>query len=123
MEQVNTRYKMNEIVNMFLSAGDKFMSEMHFRQPGFSFSSCGSFLQNKERMPKFEETGDSLYIYKNELDKTCFQHGMTYGDFKGLARRIASDKIFRDKAFNIAKKSKIWWIWKRFCFNPIRIIR
>ena len=113
---------MNKIVNMFLSSGDKTMSEMHFRQSGFSFSSCGSFTQNEERMPKFEETGDSLYIYKNVLDKTCFQHGMTYGDFKGLARRIASDKIFCDKAFNIAKKSKIWWIWKRFCFNCIRII-
>ena len=48
----------------------------------------------------------SNYIYKNELDKACFQHDMAYGDFKDLARRITSDKILRDKVFNIAKSPK-----------------
>ena len=56
-----------------------------------------------ERIQKFKETGDSQYIYKNELDKACFQHDMDYGDSKDLTRRTGSDKIFRDKAFNIAK--------------------
>ena len=45
-------------------------------------------------------------MYKNELDKACFQHDMTYGDFKELARRAASDKVLKDKAFNIAENSK-----------------
>ena len=51
-------------------------------------------------------TGDSKYIYRNELDKACFQHDLTYGDFKALARKTASDKVLRDKAFNIAKNPK-----------------
>ena len=51
-------------------------------------------------------TGDSRYIYRNELDKACFKHRLTYGDFKALARKTASDKVLRDKAFNIAKNPK-----------------
>ena len=94
---------MNEIVNKFLSAGDKFMPEMHLKQLGFTYSACGSFTKNKERIQKFKETGDTRYIYKNELDKTCFQHDMAYGEFKDLARRTASGKGLRDKAFTIAK--------------------
>ena len=60
----------------------------------------------KERIQKFKETGDTSYIYKNELDKACFQHDMSYGDFKDLARRTGSGKALRDKAFNIAKNPK-----------------
>ena len=63
---------MNEIVNNFLLAGDKFMTEMHLRQPGFTYSACGLFTNKKERIQKFEETGDSKYIYQDELDKACF---------------------------------------------------
>ena len=97
---------MNEIVNKFLLAGDKFMPEMHLKQPGFTYSACGPLTKNKERIQKFKETGDTNYIYKNELDKTCLQHDMAYGDFKDLARRTTSDKVLRDKAFNIAKNPK-----------------
>ena len=97
---------MNEIVNKFLLAGDKFMPEMHLKQPGFTYSACGPFTKNKKRIRKFKETGDTNYICKNELDKACFQHDMAYEDFKDLARRAASDKVLRDKAFNIAKDSK-----------------
>ena len=82
------------------------MSEMHLKQPGFTYSACGPFTKNKKRIQKFKETGDTSYIYKNELDKACFQHDMAYGDFKDLARRTASDKILRDKAINIAKNLK-----------------
>ena len=67
---------MNEIVNKSLSVGDKFMSEMNLRQPGFTYSACGQYTKNKERMQKFKETGDSRYIYRNELDNACFQHAM-----------------------------------------------
>ena len=82
------------------------MPEMHLRQPGFTYSACGPFTKNKDRIQKSKETGDTSYIYKNELDKTCFQHDMAYGDFKDLKRRTASDKFFKDKAFNIAKNPK-----------------
>ena len=87
-------------------AGDKFIPEMHLRQPGFTYSACGQFTKNKERIQKFNQTGDSKYIYKNELDKACFQHDMAYGDFKHLKKRTAADKVLRDKAFNIAKNLK-----------------
>ena len=62
--------------------------------------------KNKERIQNFKETGYSSYIYRNELDEACFQHDMAYGDFKDLARRTVSDKVLRDKAFNIAKNPK-----------------
>ena len=79
---------------------------MLLRQLGFTYNACGPFTKNKERIQKFRETGDSQYIYQNELDKACFQHDMAYGDFKDLTKRITFDKILRDKAFNIAKNPK-----------------
>ena len=97
---------MNEIVNKFLLTGDRFMPEMYLKQSGFTYSACGPFTKNKERIENFQETGDTSYIYKNELDKACFQHDMAYGDFKDLKRRTFSDKVLRDKAFNIAKNPK-----------------
>ena len=69
---------MNEMVNKFLLAADKVMPEMHLRQSGFTYSACGPFKKNKERIPKFKETRDSQYIYPNQLDKACFQHDMAY---------------------------------------------
>ena len=97
---------MNEIVNEFLLAGEKFMSEMHWKQPGFTYSAYGPFTKNKEKVQKFKDTGDTSYIYKNELDKVCFQHDMAYGEFKYLKRRTYSDNVLRDQAFNIAKNPK-----------------
>ena len=72
---------MNEIVNKFLLEGDKSVPDMHLRQPGFTYSACGPFTKNKKQIKKFKETGDSRYIYQNELDKACFQHDVAYGDF------------------------------------------
>ena len=97
---------MNEIVNKLLLAVDKFMPEMYLKQPGFTYSACGPFAKNKERIQKFKETEDTSYIYKNELDKACFQHDMAYEDFKDLAKRTAADKVLRDKAFKIASDQK-----------------
>ena len=97
---------MNEIVNNLLLAGDKCMPEMHLRQPGFTFSACEPFTKNKERIKQFKETGDSRYIYQNELDKACFQHDMANGDFKDLNGKTLADKVLRDKAFNNAKDPK-----------------
>ena len=82
------------------------MPEMHLRQPGFTYSACRPFTKNIERIQKFKETGDSRSIYRNELDKACFQHDMAYGDFKDLAKGTAVDKVLRDKAFNVATDPK-----------------
>ena len=99
---------MNEIVKKFFLAGDK-LPEMHLKQPGFTYSVCGPFTKSKERIQKLKETGDTRCIYNNELDKACFQHDMAYGGFKDLAKRTTSDKVLRDKAFNIAKNPKYDW--------------
>ena len=82
------------------------MSEKYLRQSGFTYSACGPFTKNKVRIKKTKETRYSTYIYQNELDKAYFQQDMAYGDFKDLNRRTATDKLLRDKAFNIAKNSK-----------------
>ena len=74
---------MNEIVNKFLLAGDKFMT-----LPGLTYSACGPFTKNKERIEKFMQTGNSDFIYKNDFDKACCQHDMAYGKPKDLAKRI-----------------------------------
>ena len=57
---------MNNLINKFLLAGDKFMPEIHLRQPQFTYSACGSFTRHEERSQKFKETGDTNYVFKNE---------------------------------------------------------
>ena len=93
---------MNEIVNKFLLVGHKFMAEMHLKQPGFTYSACGPFTKNEERIEKFMQTENKNFNYKNELDKASFQHDMASGKSKDLIKRTQSDKIFKDKAFKIA---------------------
>ena len=75
---------------------------MHLKQLGFNYSACGPFTKNKERIEKFMQTGNTDFIYKNELDKACFQHDMAYGKLKDLIKGTQSDKVLRDKAFKIA---------------------
>ena len=82
------------------------MSEMHLKQPGFTYSVCGPFTRNKERIEKFMQTGNTNYIYKNDLDKACFQHDMAYGKYKDLTKRTQSDKVLKDKAFKTASNPK-----------------
>ena len=104
--------KMNEIVNKFLLVGDKFMPEMHLKQPGFTYSACGPFTKNKERIEKFMQTGNTDFIYKNELDKACFQHDMAYDKSKDLGKRTQSDKVLSDKVFKSAsdpKEDQLQW--------------
>ena len=67
-----------------------------------TYSPCGPFTKNKQRIQKNMQTGDMRYIYENELDKACFQHYMAYGDFKDLKSRTQSDKVLKDKAFETA---------------------
>ena len=102
------RYKMNKITSKVLLTREKFMSEMHLRQYGFTSSACGPFTKNRKstKIKLKKTTGDSWYIYQNELDKGCFQHDMVYGDFIDLPRRVTSDKVLCDKAFNVAKYPK-----------------
>ena len=97
---------MNEIVHKFLLAVDKFMSEMHLKQPSLTYSACGPFTKNKEGIEKLMQTGNTDFAYKNELDKACFQHDMDYGKSKDLAQRTQSDKVLRDKTFKIASNPK-----------------
>ena len=99
---------MNQIVNKFLLAGDKFMSELHLKQPtlldkpGLTYSACGPFTKHKQRIQKLMQPGDTNYIYRNDLDKACFARDAAYSDSKDLTKRTAGDKALRDKAYNIA---------------------
>ena len=97
---------MNQIVNKFLLMGDKFMPKIHLKQPGFTYSACGPFKRIKKRIEKFMQTGNTNFIYKNELDKDCFQHDMAYGKSKGLAKRAQSDKVLSDKELKNASDPK-----------------
>ena len=90
---------MNNVINKFFLAGDKFIPEMHLRQPQFVYSAYGPFTTHKERIKEFKRT---IYIYRNELDKACFQHDSAYADHKDLINRTKSDKVLRDKAYDIA---------------------
>ena len=71
------------------------MPELHLKQPGFTYSACGPFTKNKERIEKFMQTRNTDFIYKNELDKVCFQHDMAYGKPKDLIKRTQSDSFKR----------------------------
>ena len=98
----NKIIKINNIINKFLLAGDKFMPEMHLRQPQFVYSACGTFTRHKEIIKKIKQTGDTRYIYRNDLDKVCFQHDSAYADNKNLINRTKADKVLKDKAYSIA---------------------
>ena len=82
------------------------MPEIHLKQPGFTYSASGPFTKNKERIEKFMQTGNTDFIYKNELGKACFQHDIAYGKSKDLIKRTQSDKFLKDKAFEIASNPK-----------------
>ena len=93
---------------MFLTA-DEFMSEAHLKDLKVgTYSTCGQFTRHKDRINKFIQTGDTNYIYKNELDKACIAHDGAYSDFKDIKNRAAADKILRDNAYEIAKDPKYY---------------
>ena len=97
---------MNEIASKLLPAGNKFIPELHLKQPGFTYSACGPFIRSKERIEKFIQTGNADFIYRNELDEACFQLDLAYGKSKHLAKRTQLDKVLRDKAFKMASNPK-----------------
>ena len=90
----------------FLLVGDKFMPEMHLKQPGFTYSACGPFTKNKKRIENFMQTGNTDFISRDEFDKACFQYDMAYGKSNDLVKRTQSDKVLRDKAFKIISDPK-----------------
>ena len=72
----------------------------------FVYSACGPFTRHKERIKEFKHAGDTCYIYRNELNKACFQHNSAYTDHKDLINRTKADKVLRDKVCNIASNPK-----------------
>ena len=92
---------MNKIINKYLLDGDKFMPELHLRQPGFNHSACGPFTKYGKTIRKFRETSNLRYIYNNELDKTCFVHDLAYSNSKDLAKRAISDKIVKSELMKL----------------------
>ena len=88
---------MNKIFNKFLLTGDKFMPELHLKQPGFTYSGCRPFTKHRERIQNFRGIGYLKHFYINELDRACFSHNAAYFDSKDLAKRTISDKILKDR--------------------------
>ena len=79
---------------------------MHLKQPGFTYSPCGPFTKNKDRTAKLTQTGNKIFIYKSNYDKACFQHDMAHCKYKDLNKITQSDKVLRNKAFEIAGNPK-----------------
>ena len=97
---------MNNIINKLLLAGDKFMPEMHLRQPQFVYSACGLFTRHKQRIKEFKRTGDTRLLYRNELDKACFKHDAAYTKYKDVENRLISDQKLKNSAYDIASNPK-----------------
>ena len=83
--------------------GDKFIPQLHLKQPEFTYSACGPFTKHRERIQKFRETGNLKNLYRNELDKTCFTNDAAYSDSKDLDKRTIADEILKDRAYEIAR--------------------
>ena len=77
------------------------MPELHSKQPGFTYSTCGSFTKHRERIQKFRKAGNLKHLYRNELNKACFAHDPAYSDSRELAKSTVSDKILKDRAYEI----------------------
>ena len=100
----NKIINMNNIINKFLLAGDKFMPEMHLRQPQFVYSAFVPFTRHKERIKEFKRTGDTRLLYRNELDKACFKHDAAYVKYKDVENRLISDQKLRNSAYFLIQK-------------------
>ena len=83
--------------------GDKFIPQLHLKQPEFTYSACGPFTKHRERIQKFRETGNLKNLYRNELDKACFTNDAAYSDSKHLDKRTIADEILKDRAYEIAR--------------------
>ena len=97
---------MNNIINKFLLAGDRFMPEMHSRQPKFVYNAYDPFTRHKERIKEFKRTGDTRLLYRNELDKACSKHDAAYAEYKDIENGLISDQKLRNSAYDIASNPK-----------------
>ena len=97
---------MNKIINKCLLTGDKFIPELHLKQPGFTYSACGPFTKHREITQKFRETVNLKHLSWNELDKACFAHDAAYSVSKNLVKRTISEKILKDRAYEITRNWK-----------------
>ena len=86
-----------------LRQGTKNEKLLHLKQPGFTYKACKPFTKQCKRIQKIRETGNLKYLYKNELEKACFAHDVAYSDSKNLAKRTISDKILKDRAYEICR--------------------
>ena len=102
----NKIINMNNIINKFLLAGDKFMPEMHSRQPQFVYSACGPFTRHMEKIKESNCTGDTRLLYRNELHKACFKHDAAYVKYKDVENRLISDQKLGNSAYDIASNPK-----------------
>ena len=98
----NKIINMNNLINKFLLAGDKFMPEMHLRQPRFVYSVCGPFTAHEESIKEFKRTRDTRLLYTNELDKACFKHDAAYAKYKDVENRLISDRKLKNSVYDIA---------------------
>ena len=87
-------------------ADNKSISELHLRQPRFTYIACGPFTKHSEIIQKFRATGNLNQIYKNESNKACFAHDAAYSESKNLANRTIPDKILKERAYEIAISPK-----------------
>ena len=94
---------MNKIINKCSLAGDKFMSEFHLKHSGFTYIACRPFTKHPERIQKIRETGNLRHLYRKKLEKPCIAHDAAYSDSKDLGKRTISDKILKDRAYDIAR--------------------
>ena len=78
------------------------MLELYLKQPRFTYSDCRPFTKLCERIKKFREKRNLKHLYRNELNKSCFAHAAEYSDGKDLAKRTISDKILKNRAYEIA---------------------
>ena len=102
------KYKKEWNCEQVFAGGWQIYARDAFKLPGFTYSTCGPFTKSKKKkkIEKFMQTGNTDFIYRNELDKACFQHDMAYGKTKDLAKRTQSEKGLRDEAFKIASDPK-----------------
>ena len=99
--------KANSIINKCLLAGDKFMPELHLVDPIVKrYSACGPFTKYTQRIQDFLNTDKLSYIYKNDLDKACFQHDIAYNKSQDSEKRTQSDIVLKNKALKIASNPK-----------------
>ena len=97
---------MNKIINKFLLTGDKVMNEYHLRKSRFTYSVFGLFTKHREKIQKFRGRGNLKHLYRKELNIAGFAHDAAYFDSKDLAKRTISDKVLKDRAYEIAKNPK-----------------